>query len=96
MIPAIREDGDETGGDYWLPIVDPGAVAPRLITRSCLTFVCRELVKAGTSIGFGALGMRRGKSAVGQVRFEWRSAQAEDPAPIAAVAGLRPVSRTNW
>jgi hypothetical protein len=30
MILAIREDGDEAGCDYWLPIIDPGALTPRL------------------------------------------------------------------
>ena len=30
MIMAVREDGDETGGDYWLPIIDAGRSAPRL------------------------------------------------------------------
>ena len=151
MILAVREDGDETGGDYWLPIVDPGALAPRLsageqvlfsgsarveglvmagdkwqpswtlpspanvlITPSRLAFVCRDFVKAGTSIGFGGLGVavaltstairqaraariRRGKAAVGQVRFEWlanmilaRAIPAatplvRNPAPVVAV-----------
>jgi hypothetical protein len=151
MLLAVREDGDETGGDYWLPIVDPGSPVPRLsageqnlfsgsahvkaqvmagnkwqpawalpspanvlITPSRLTFVCRDFVKAGTSIGFGGLGaavaltstairqaraarMRRGKAAVGQVRFEWlanmiltRTVPAatplvRNPAPVVAV-----------
>jgi len=151
MILAVREDGDETGGDYWLPIIDPGALAPRLsageqvlfsgsaraqglimagnqwqpswtlpspanllITPSRLMFVCRDFVKAGTSIGFGGLGaavaltstavkharaarIRRGKAAVGQVRFEWLSNMilsrtvptatplVRNPAPVVAV-----------
>jgi hypothetical protein len=151
MILAVREDGDEEGGDYWLPIIDPAAIAPRLsageqvlfsgsarvqgqvlagkkwqiawtlpapanvlITPSRLTFVCREFVKGGTTIGFGGLGaavaltstaikharaarMRRGKAAVGQVRFEWlanmilartvpaATALVRNPAPVVAV-----------
>lgn len=30
MIMAVREDGDEAGGDYWLPIIDAGSSVPRL------------------------------------------------------------------
>jgi hypothetical protein len=147
MIMAVREDGDETGGDYWLPIVDPGAVAPRLsageqilfggsarvaatalvgnnwqpvwtmpspahfvITENRLAFVCREFVKGGTSIGFGGLGVavaltstavkqvraariRRGKAAVGQVRFEWLSnmiLERKQPAPALLVKNPAP------
>jgi hypothetical protein len=148
MILAVREDGDETGGDYWLPIVDPGTSTPRLhageqvlfsgsarveglvmagkkwqpswtlpslanllITPSRITFVCRDFVKAGTSIGFGGLGaavaltstairharaarMRRGKAAVGQVRFEWLSNMVLSrtmPAATPLVKNPRPV-----
>lgn len=147
MIMAVREDGDEAGGDYWLPIVDAGALAPRLpageqilyggsarvaatalvgkdwqpvwtlpspahvvITESRLAFVCREFVKGGTSVGFGGLGvavavtstavrqaraarMRRGKAAVGQVRFEWLSNMILDkkqPAPALLVKNPAP------
>lgn len=148
MIMAVREDGDETGGDYWLPIIDAGSVAPRLsageqvlysgyahvegtamagnkwhtvwtlpsaawvvITENRLAFVCREFVKAGTSFGIGGLGvavaatstavrqvraarMRRGRAAVGQVRFEWLFNMILDrkqPAPTRLVKNPSPI-----
>ena len=148
MIMAVREDGDEAGGDYWLPIIDAGSSAPRLsadehvlysgyarvegvamagnkwqtvwtlpsaawvvITEKRLVFVCREFVKAGTSFGIGGLGvavaatstavrqvraarMRRGRAAVGQVRFEWLSnviLDRKQPAPALLVKNPPPI-----
>jgi len=101
-------------GNKWQPSWTLPSPANVLITPGRLTFVCRDFVKAGTSIGFGGLGaavaltstairharaarIRRGKAAVGQVRFEWvanmilaRTVPAatplvRNPAPVVAV-----------
>ncbi len=148
LLMAVREDGDDQGGDYWLPVADPGSATPRLaaderalyygtarveglamaggkwqpawtlpspahimISENRLAFVCREFVQGNTSFGFGGLGAaialtstavdkaraartRRGRAAVGQVRFEWLSNMILDkkqPQPTRLVKNPVPV-----